>query len=279
MPAFPHHFDSSGLYAYPAAVAGTSKRELTVTAGGSVHTKGSWVEVCSALDVNCCGVLVHSATWQERVLWDLGIGASGNEQVILANAGGQANQDLYRPNIHFYPIAIPKGARVAVRSQANSASSDSFWTFYFIPANFGFSGFGRAATAGADTSNSSGQLVNPGTTANTKGAYTEITSSLEMDCKWINLFLARLVGGTEDDNSWLVDIAIGAAGNEEIILPDLYMFLNRFGNSYYYNRHWGPRVFEMPFSIPVGTRIAARAQSTTIVTDTRNIYVHMLAYG
>jgi len=106
--------------------------------------------------------------------------------------------------------------------------------------------------------NAGGFVENPGiirgavyTTggANTKGAYTALIASTGYDCDGLYLsFMANAIA-----NKLLVDVAIGGAGAEVIILSN-FLVNNAvtFGNQIY-----------IPIEVPAGSRIAVRAQSNT----------------
>lgn len=113
----------------------TSSSPVAVDAGGTAHTKSSWVEVTSSSHATrdakgfsvCWGADVSCDTNNVQ-LWDFAIGGAGSEQVILANV--PAGQEAYRAQVD--PIfagpfwtPIPAGSRIAARMQSttNAASS------------------------------------------------------------------------------------------------------------------------------------------------------------
>lgn len=94
-----------------------------------------------------------------------------------------------------------------------------------------------------------GSTVTAHASNNTKGSYTELVTSLGCDVSGLWIILNSSSGTTR----FLVDLAIGSAGSEVVIGPDLVI-----SN--------GPRQaqwYHLPVSLPEGTRIAARCQSTT----------------
>jgi hypothetical protein len=90
-------------------------------------------------------------------------------------------------------------------------------------------------------------------TAHNKGAYTELIASTAADtyCLWL---WARGVAVSAGDGRCLIDVAVGPAGSERIILPNL-----NFGAAP------SPPLRRMgiPIYIPKGSRIAARCQRET----------------
>jgi hypothetical protein len=118
---------------------------------------------------------------------------------------------------------------------------------------FGMPVFGRRVkTYGTSSAASKGTAVTASATANTKGAWVEIVASTSMESQWA--VLSILNDGTPGKYN-LVDIAIGASGQEQVIVPNLFVpgvqtsQLTACGK------------VAIPLNIPAGVRIAARAQS------------------
>jgi hypothetical protein len=95
-----------------------------------------------------------------------------------------------------------------------------------------------------------------GSTAGTKGAYTQLIASTAADayCLWI---WARGVAVSAGDGRCLIDVAVGPSGSESVILPDLNFGAAPASNTAH------ERVMAIPIYIPKGTRIAARCQRDT----------------
>lgn len=115
---------------------------------------------------------------------------------------------------------------------------------------------------GTDTATSSTTPVPADASANTEGAWTELTSSsaIDADALWIALNHGNTASAAES----LCDIGIGAGGAETVILENLPLSGKQ-------NFLGSPEGF-FPLRIPAGTRIAARCQSATGGTGLR---VHM----
>lgn len=90
--------------------------------------------------------------------------------------------------------------------------------------------------------------------AHTKGAYVDVVASTSMDYDGL---LIQATGGTIPLN-FLVDIAVGPAASEQIILADFHL-----SNITRLNQ-W----IHIPMSIPSGSRISARGQCPTGSTQT-----------
>jgi hypothetical protein len=99
--------------------------------------------------------------------------------------------------------------------------------------------------------NSRGTSVTPGGSPGVEGSYAQLISAASNTVNASGLLVSISVGGLI---RYMVDIAVGAAGSEVIIAPNLYAEggVGLRQNFQYF----------LPISIPAGTRIAARAQST-----------------
>lgn len=117
-------------------------------------------------------------------------------------------------------------------------------------AGWAIGGTQRFATAGADAAASRGTTITAASTANTKGSWTELTASSAFAAE--NLLVS--ISGSANHTGYLVDIGVGAAGSETVLIPDL--LIN--------TRSGCVAAYSFPIAIPAATRIAARVQSTTL---------------
>lgn len=120
---------------------------------------------------------------------------------------------------------------------------------------------------GTNLANSAASVITSGA-ANTKGAYSIIgTTTRDISLLTINGWGAFLTGAV-GAQSFSVDIAIGAAGSEKIIIPDIVLSgadtLNVMGLLLY---------LTLPISIPAGKIISARCQST-VAGDQLTVLAH-----
>jgi hypothetical protein len=200
---------------------------VTVTSGGSAHTKGAWAELITLTDrgfdtltlsfVSTDGL---SATDRSQLL-DVGFGGSGSEQVVIADivrghAPGGSNLRL--------PIRIPAGTRISTRIQTAGASVATTVAAH-LSGGQGWGGGGsgrRATTYGANAATSGGvALTLPGTN-NVKGAWTEIVASTTAPLRWILPRLAGPVADTTMNNAnYMVDVGIGGSGSEQVVIADI----------------------------------------------------------
>lgn len=119
--------------------------------------------------------------------------------------------------------------------------------------NQSFSSIGNAAGT------SSGTVITA-PSGNTKSSYQVVSSSTPIDADWITIFLQTNENIALD---FLVDIGIGPA-TEKVLIENLQLCSTAGvgGNL---------ATYSFPFSIPVGSRITARAQSNA--GTSRDIYV------
>ena len=111
-----------------------------------------------------------------------------------------------------------------------------------------------AATTGANTWPTAVN-VTPDATAHTKGAWVEITAATTFDVERIHMmWAATSAAGT--NSSALLDIGVGAAGSEVVVVPDLAVGWNALAVGISDRTR-----YDLPLWIPKGSRVAVRAQS------------------
>lgn len=116
------------------------------------------------------------------------------------------------------------------------------------------------ASPGATT----GTLVTGGA-ANTKGAYATISAAIPFSA--VGIIVS--VGSKSATGDYLLDIAIGAAASESIIIPNLSVTGPAYSAAFYY----------FPIRrLPAGVRLAARCQSTS-ASATLGVYVTLIGSG
>lgn len=237
-----------------------------VTASGSTNTKGSWVQLVASLANDCCWITIDllfdgspfgASPTPEAV--DIGIGAGGSEVVLIADLMVNPGYTLIGVARYSFPIHIPAGTRVSARSQCPVASgvvNVSINTF-----DGGFSqqeGYSGVDSIGFNSGTTLGTVVTPSATANTLGSYAQLTASTSKD--YVGIFAYPDDQKVGSAVKALVDIAIGGAGSEIVIIPQNQVSLGTSTGNYCGALPW------RPISIPAGTRIAARAQAAAAST-------------
>lgn len=239
------------------ADAGTSSG-TAMTAGGA-NTKGNYVVLSASTPFDCQGILVWMVdpNTLEEYLIDIAVGAGGVEEVIVENLSyctGNGTSGFF----YNIPVSIPAGSRVAARAQCNVGSKvlDICITLMaqgFLPSQ----PLGLVRAYGANTGDSGGVQIDPGGTVNTKGAYSELTAATTYEARAIFLAWPNQSNSSRSAGEILLDVAIGAGGVEQIIIPDIALNFNG-GCDMVTPFVVGP----LMVNIPVGTRLAVRAQSS-----------------
>lgn len=117
---------------------------------------------------------------------------------------------------------------------------------------------GGGSCSGTTTSNnvtSGVRAVAAAASANTKGSWVELIASTAEDYECLLVHFAAATSNV----SYLLDIGIGGAGSEVVIVSDVHTSI---GNN---SSEW----FVVPRSIPSGTRVSARVASSTLSSQLR----------
>lgn len=279
---------SSGFRAETFGTLGALPSGTTVTSGATAHTKGPWTQIAAATSFDAAAILLQIDLQYQDTLYliDIGIGGSGSEQVIIPNLMMSQSAPVF--NALVIPINIPAGSRIAARSQDNFGSSTSYVAVTLLAGGWANPTPLNTVTAyGPNTATSNGVIADAGATANTKGVWAQITASTTSAIKALMLSGSRAAPGTAITNTYdqLVDIGVGGAGSEQIILPNLRFnasvmtggvvtpytagsaTLTGLGTLF---PRWIPPI---PCDIPAGVRLAVRQQSTTTnATDRTSAY-------
>lgn len=105
-------------------------------------------------------------------------------------------------------------------------------------------------------------------TPHAEGAWTEVIASTAQDNGAIELFLLGNTAGSGADTSILVDVGVGGAGSEVVVIPDVQA---GWRTSSFDRR---PALGIFPLRIPRGSRVAVRCQAL-IASDTADIGVRL----
>lgn len=259
--------------------AQTTSAGVILTAPVTAHVKGAYTTMVASTAFNSDGILVHAmcgagggTSW---AFVDVAIGATTAEQDIIPNlfvAQGQA-----APKSFYFPIPIPAGTRISARYQGNiSGSAPLDVTVYPVTGDFYLNHAQRVVSWGATLATTRGTTIDGGVTANAKGAYVQLSASTECDVSEIIIATGGTGTAAAAGAHFLVDLAIGAGGSEQIILPNLWF---RVGSA---SSGFSPLpevVGPLPVAIPAGSRVSARCQSSSNVAGDRtlDLVVHGIA--
>lgn len=252
--------------------AASTVTSLSATAAGTSHTKGSWVEIVASttedavsLAMNTSAAIAANAT-DTRCLVDIGIGSAGSEVVVIPDIA--VGNKFYSIAGWLFPIFIPKGTRVAFRSQHAQASNTNSFRFRLgrasaqsiRPASY-------CVNMGANTSTSSGVVSTWGGAPHTKGSWSEITSAAPEPLSGLQVCVDHNGVGVASNGSVLIDIGVGSAGSETVIASNMFYVT---GASEWIDNFGGGLAY-IPARIPTGQRIAVRHQSSVSNASTLGV--------
>lgn len=230
--------------------AGIAGHTLTTVANDVDNVKGSWVQLVAATARPATGVFIWShgddaTNWQST---DIGVGDAASEVVLIPDL------PLVSPHAvgHFFPISIPAWSRIAARTQG-AAGGNAYVGAMLISEGFASpSAFGRVTAYGVVTGGTTSATALAYGTAGAKGAWTQLVASTSHPCSSVVVTLGSLSSLYSYDAA--VDVAVGAAGSEVIVVSDLQCNVPGGGYS-------GMATFNLPLTIPAGSRISARVAS------------------
>lgn len=239
---------------------------------GEDDVKTAYVEVFASTIAQSNALWFQSVSgYSGNYLVDIAVGGAGSEQVIVENIYWGCSGSRNNGGGLYIPVTIPQGSRISLRCQQHKAVNwgGQFAVSYLVG---GFmQGFSSVSTYGANTADSGGVSVDPGTSADTKGSWVEVTSS----CNEVKA-LALCVGGADDTSRsscyWYFDIGVGGAGSEVVVVSDISVGLGANVDAPLPNM-WG----FWPIAIPSGTRIAVRAACS--ITTASDRLLDVVLYG
>jgi len=223
---------------------------VSVSPNATANTKGEWVEVIASTSVAADVIrLIATGTGTSSAgngaLFDVGVGSSGAETVLVANVAV-----AYHCGPIEIPIAVAAGTRLAVRWQSSRTSAGAATVGIRLLANPANTVRSAATidTIGADTATSAGVSL-----AGTSNVWVEVTASTARAYRGVVVCPTSLDGGLAAGNFLAVDVGVGSSGAETAHLASAVYVTQGSetitlteGSTY------------MPVDIPAGSRIAAR---------------------
>lgn len=261
-----------------AGVAAASSGGTLLTAPAGANAKANWTQLTASSSIAADGFYVSlqsGDTGQLSYLVDIGVGAAAAEAVVVENIMFHVGADNngYGVTIYF-PIPIAAGSRIVARYQAASATADGVRAMIQL-VNGGVTipmRQAQATTYGAVTADSEGTEIDPGGATNTKGGWVQLTASTTDDIEALVICTGK-TNTVPTASNYLLDIGTGAALSETVVVPDLYMRYAATGEVML------PQAVYVPVHIPSGTRVAARAQSSTADATDRLFDVVVIGCG
>jgi hypothetical protein len=241
-----------------ALVDTTISNGVLVNPSASANTKGAFTQLIASTAADACWMVVQVQNVISRYAVDIAVGAAASEVVIANNLFSQSGGTTRNVSHYIFPCAIPAGTRVSARSQTQTASdSNHFWcgvalfdgSFTQIEGAAGVDALGFAAGSTGLTT------VTSNASANTKGTYSQLIASTAVDYMGLILALDNQNGSGVTSASYLIDIAVGAGGAEQVIVPNIVLNY-ALTATVFFPGSAGP--YFVP--IPAGTRVAVRCQ-------------------
>jgi hypothetical protein len=241
-----------------SAIAVTTEYLINPPNAGVGGQKGAWATVIAATEFDARALLVQiiGPLIAELSLFDVGIGPAGAEVVLVADIGNIPMAGEESGNQSFIvPMVIPAGARLSTRVQwAGTTASTCGVGLKILGPTVRTSepGLSRAVTYGAIPA-STNVVRLTAASIGVKGSWIEITPATTAPMRHM-VVLITLAEFVTSNQAWLLDIGIGSAGSEIVLVPDLVGFNSNFISAA------RPCVFSFPCYLPAGTRLSARVK-------------------
>lgn len=262
-----------------AGAVTASSRGTAVIA--DANAKGSWTELIASTSITTklLYVFFRASTDPAPYVIDIGTGAAASEVVVISNllidTAGPAGSGQEAGCLGPFRIDIASGTRIAARAETNAVVAGDETIFIEvllcdseIPLLTSPTHASYGVTVG---STPKGNTVDPGGTAHTKGAYTELVAASAASIEHLMLKFGSKENLAAANADFLVDIATGAPGSEAVIVANLHLFIGAITD------RPDPQSIVIPGNPFAGVRIAARAQCSIIDATDRLISVSALA--
>ena len=251
-----------------ANTSGASSIGTAVISGGTTNTKtADWVELIAstAFNAEIIVLTITNATFQTATLTgtliDIAFGGAGSEVVKIPDfAIGHRQAGAS----YIIPFAVPAGTRISAKTQSTVVSKSVTVNIQLRQAGDHSAAPTVATSYGTQPgTNSYGQSATTAGGANAKSAWKQLTASTTGD-------ITRLVVGIQGDDSnmtastGLLDIGVGAAASEVVIVPDIYYV----GEATEVVTVEGAEL-AYTVNVPAGSRLAFRYQATSAAAGAR----------
>lgn len=234
---------------------------LTSVTAGAANTLGNWVQVYATTPFPASGMVVQLgqagiavSAQNSQTLLDVGVGVSGQEQVIVGDMAIGGSLPFASWQI---PIAVGQGQRIAVRLRSAVASKSCTMGVSIYGGGGGLEGGYKGVTYGAVTASSRGTILTAAGATNTEAAWTQITAATTSRTGWLIIGLAAPNNALATGQNGLLDIGVGTAPAGTPIINDIPFSVstNEDVNCAY------PLTY--PVNIPAGQGIVARYRGTS----------------
>ncbi len=250
-----------------------------IVGSGTANTKGSYVELDASTAFTVAWFMAHyghhAGFLSAETLFDISTGAAASEVVLIADFCYSYTLSHFPVNQAplLFPVAIASGTRVAARCQISTTSvANALQMFLLLAEHASLTGSSVADTMGAVTGDSGGTSIDPGASANAKGAYTEMDASTANAYNWLVINIGNQGNTARTASNFLLDISTGAAASEVVLIPDVFFSISA-GVDLPFASNWSIGVDE----ILAATRIAVRAQCE--ITDATDRLFDLILIG
>lgn len=248
----------------------------TLATGGASGVKGSWTQLIASVPYECCGFYL-SIYFRDSIdyLFDLGVGASGAEAVLVGNLLGCARTTDANAHGIYFPVRLRAGVRMAARTQGSSSSGLAYYGLTLFRGGPDVISASKVVQYGAITT-SKGVAVAGSNVANTFGSWTEIVAAASMVDNLAGLLVnISQNGGTKSNTFQRWQIGIGASGSEQVVLEWGSAVLSGIGVTM--DRGTGMGI--LPVRIKAGSRIAVRVMNVTAIATAANRTYDVVLHG
>jgi hypothetical protein len=231
---------------------------------GNVDTWSNWTELVPAT-AQACGMLTIILRGSNVARWlvDIAVGSAGNERVVIPNLHWGIN--VFGPMVYSFPISVPAGSRISARARYNPGTgAKTIIVGVIVGGNTLLTTpLSQVVAYGPETTTNGLVAVDCGATANTRSGWVEIAAATDRPSRWAVVGLGHDFGNDGTSATYLLDIGIGAAGSEQVIIPSLPFCTTSALDGPF------PLTYALPISIPAGSRLAVRAQCSVTITPDR----------
>lgn len=233
----------------------------------------AWQQIVAATpsDMTWMLLTMQNPYGGRATLMDIATGASGSEVAMISSLAltDQGTNTTYGCSL-LLPFPAPAGTRIAARAGSAAASNGVVIQVIGLDDSFGSapSCCSQYDTYGTVAASYHGTAVDPGATAGTAGAWVQLTASCANDYGGFFLMFDSQGAASGSSGTYInfaVDVGIGAAGSEKVILPR-FGFGQTNGGYVVQNPSNTPYI---PIEIPSGSRIAVRAAADSAASPDR----------
>jgi hypothetical protein len=237
--------------------SGTNSWMVELTSG-LAPSKGAYVQLIASTLFRYNRIVVYPSYSTDSgldFLVDIAIGAAGSEVIILADLFKESwGQITALGPIYDFNIDIPAGTRISARCAGYAYNTKKTSVgVHLMNTGFYKNHLGIVDNYGLNAADCGGVSIDPGGTANTKGAWSQITASTTRTIRELMTVFGNQRNTGRALYHWLVDIGIGGAGSEVVIIPDIPFNCGANLTLYPVNS------VLYPVAIPAGTRLSVRA--------------------